>query len=64
VASARSCTHPFNRQSIIGVDKRLFFQTGKAPVSPEEMLEVIAFMEAADLSKQRQGAAARLDEVH
>lgn len=33
-----------------------FFQTGVPPVAPEETLEIIAFMEAADLSKARGGA--------
>jgi hypothetical protein len=33
-----------------------FFQTGVAPVSPEETLQIFAFMEAADESK-RQGAS-------
>jgi hypothetical protein len=33
-----------------------FFRTGKAPVTPEETLEIFAFMEAADLSKARRGA--------
>ena len=33
-----------------------FFQTGVAPVQPEETIEIIAFMEAADASK-KQGAA-------
>jgi predicted dehydrogenase len=40
-----------------------FFKGGPPPVSVEEMLEVLAFMEAADLSKSRGGAAAGLDEV-
>jgi len=40
-----------------------FFRTGKAPVSPEETLETLAFMEAADLSKARNGASVRLSEV-
>ena len=40
-----------------------FFQTGKAPASPEETLETLAFMEAADLSKARNGAAVKLSEV-
>ena len=39
-----------------------FFKTGVSPVSSEEMLEVMAFMAAADLSKEREGAAVRLDE--
>jgi hypothetical protein len=34
-----------------------------APVSPEETLETLAFMEAADLSKARNGAAVMLSEV-
>jgi predicted dehydrogenase len=40
-----------------------FFQTGAPPVSPEETLEIMAFMEAADLSKARGGAPAALMEV-
>jgi len=40
-----------------------FFQRGTAPVSTEECVEVLAFMQAADLSKARGGAPARLDEL-
>ncbi|HVR86103.1 MAG TPA: Gfo/Idh/MocA family oxidoreductase [Planctomycetota bacterium] len=40
-----------------------FFKTGTAPVSVEEMLEVLAFMEAADVSKAKNGAEVRLDEL-
>jgi len=40
-----------------------FFKTGVSPVSPEEMLEVLAFMEAADASKAKGGAEVRLDEL-
>jgi len=40
-----------------------FFQTGKPPVTPEETIESLAFMEAADLSKARNGAAVKLAEV-
>src|SRR5918994_2217089 len=36
------------------------FQTGVPPVSPDETLEIIAFMEAADLSKVRGGAPVAL----
>ena len=32
-----------------------YFQTGIIPVQPEETLEILAFMEAADLSKARGG---------
>jgi len=40
-----------------------FFQTGAPPVPPEETLEIMAFMEAADLSKARGGAPVMLKEV-
>jgi cephalosporin-C deacetylase-like acetyl esterase len=32
-----------------------FFKTGVAPVSPEETLEIMAFMEAAEMSAKRGG---------
>ncbi len=40
-----------------------FFKTGKASVSPEETLELFAFMSAADESKAKGGVPVRLDEV-
>ncbi|MCK9638747.1 MAG: Gfo/Idh/MocA family oxidoreductase [Prolixibacteraceae bacterium] len=40
-----------------------FFDTGIVPVKPEETLEIIAFMEAADLSKVNNGASVELDLV-
>ncbi|BCS34086.2 oxidoreductase [Luteitalea sp. TBR-22] len=40
-----------------------FFRTGKPPVSPEETVETLAFMEAADISKARGGAVVKLSEV-
>jgi predicted dehydrogenase len=40
-----------------------FFRNGMAPVSPEETLEIYAFMEAADESKRRSGAEVTLKEV-
>ena len=40
-----------------------FFQTGKPPVSVEESLAIYAFMEAADVSKRRDGAEVKLSEV-
>ena len=40
-----------------------FFRTGLPPVAPEETLEIMAFMQAADLSKSRQGAPVALKEV-
>ena len=40
-----------------------FFRTRVAPVRPEETLEMFAFMEAADVSKARGGAAVSLSEI-
>ena len=40
-----------------------FFRTRTSPVPLEETLEIMAFMEAADLSKVRVGAAVELTEV-
>jgi hypothetical protein len=40
-----------------------FFQTGVSPVEPDETLEILAFMEAADLSKSRGGAPVAVAEV-
>lgn len=40
-----------------------FFQTGVAPVRPEETIEMFAFMEAADESKRQDGKPVRLSEV-
>lgn len=40
-----------------------FFDTGKVPVSPEETLEIFAFMEAADESKRQGGATVTLASV-
>ncbi|MFA6546536.1 MAG: Gfo/Idh/MocA family oxidoreductase [Limisphaerales bacterium] len=39
------------------------FQTGIVPVKPEETIEILAFMEAADESKRRNGAEVTLAEV-
>jgi hypothetical protein len=40
-----------------------FFQTGIAPVPPEETLEIYAFMEAADESKSQGGCPVKLADV-
>ena len=40
-----------------------FFKTGKAPVQPEETIEIFAFMEAADISKNNGGKAVLIEEV-
>lgn len=40
-----------------------FFQTGVAPIEPEETIELFAFMEAADESKRRGGAPVSIAET-
>lgn len=40
-----------------------FFVQGKSPVDPEETLELYTFMEAADVSRDRNGAWVTLEEV-
>jgi predicted dehydrogenase len=40
-----------------------FFQNGVAPVPPEETIEIMAFMQAAQESKDRDGAIIRLEDV-
>ena len=40
-----------------------FFQTGVAPVPERETLEILAFMEAADASKQASGAEIKLADI-
>lgn len=40
-----------------------FFQTGIVPVQPEETLEIMAFMEAADLSKKKGGIPVSIKEI-
>jgi predicted dehydrogenase len=40
-----------------------FFQTGVAPVKPEQTIEIFAFMEAADQSKKQGGAAIKLKDI-
>ena len=40
-----------------------FFQTGVAPVSPDETIEIFAFMEAADESKRQGGTPVKITDV-
>lgn len=54
---------PFNGYENLLVQIINFFKTGKVPVTPEETLEIYAFMEAADESKRKSGKAVSLDAV-
>jgi hypothetical protein len=49
------------RELVVEIVK--FFQTGAPPIAPDETLEMMAFMEAADVSKQRKGAPVLLSEL-
>jgi hypothetical protein len=40
-----------------------FFKTGKSPVPPEETIEIFAFMEGADESKQQGGVPVSISKV-
>ena len=40
-----------------------YFETGKVPVTTDETIEIFAFMEAADESKRRGGAAVNLESI-
>ena len=40
-----------------------FFKTGIVPIPPEETLEILAFMEAADESKRRGGTPVAIEEI-
>jgi hypothetical protein len=53
------------RAAYYGLVSRImhFFKTGEAPVSADNILESLAFMEAADMSKARDGAPVALSEV-
>src|SRR5438094_584478 len=52
---------PFGRRA--GREIAKFFKTGKPPVSPEETVEIMTFMEAADQSKEKGGASVSLADV-
>ncbi len=49
------------RELVVEIVK--FFQTGVPPIMPDETLEIMAFMEAADVSKKRNGAPVLLKEL-
>jgi hypothetical protein len=40
-----------------------FFRTKKPPVAPQETLEIMAFMEAADESKRQEGKPVKIADV-
>ncbi|QDU55732.1 Gfo/Idh/MocA family protein [Aeoliella mucimassa] len=56
-------THGFGGYEPFLLEVAKFFRSGEPPVSPEESLELFAAMEAADVSKAREGRAVELEEV-
>jgi hypothetical protein len=62
---ADATTAPARRSSYHGLLSAIveFFRTGTSPLSIEETVEIMAFMEAADVSKARDGAPVRLAEI-
>lgn len=54
---------PYNGYDNLLVQIIKFFETGQAPVTPEETLEIYAFMTAADESKRNGGAPANLEDA-
>lgn len=57
------CMGPFKDYDALLVQIIDFFKTGKTPVTPQETLEIYAFMEAADESKLKSGAVVSLESV-
>lgn len=54
---------PFDGYDALAVKIAEFFKTKISPVDARETLEIYAFMEAADESKRKEGAAVRIDDV-
>jgi hypothetical protein len=53
----------FDRYVPLAVEIMKFFQTGEVPVQPEETMAIVAFMEAAEVSKSKGGAMVRIQDV-
>lgn len=53
----------FDGYEPLAVQIMKFFQTGVAPVPPEETIEIMAFMAAAQASKDQHGAVVKISEV-
>jgi hypothetical protein len=47
----------------LAIEIARFFKGGPLPVSPEETLEIFALLQAAELSRAKQGAMVRLPEL-
>ena len=65
VRGERGTTEPLATGNYEGMLRAIaeFFHTGRAPVDVAETIEIFEFMTAADLSKERNGAAVPLAEI-
>ncbi|WP_353722049.1 Gfo/Idh/MocA family oxidoreductase [Dyadobacter sp. 676] len=54
---------PYGGYEPLLVDIIRYFKTGEVPVTPEETIEIFAFMEAADESKRQGGKSVTLESV-
>lgn len=54
---------PYDGYKPLLVEIVKFFRTGKAPVSPEETLQIYAFMEGADESKRQNGVPVNIENL-
>ena len=54
---------PYGGYAPLLVDIIKYFKTGEMPVTPEETIEIFAFMEAADESKRQGGKSVTLESV-
>ncbi len=55
---------PFDGYGALVEEIIKFFRTGRSPIPASETLELYTFMEAADVSKERQGEWVQLQEVY
>jgi predicted dehydrogenase len=62
-SKAIATTEPGGGYEPLVVEICKFFRSGKPPVSPEETIEIFAFMEAADESKRQGGKPVSLESV-
>ncbi|WP_018616950.1 Gfo/Idh/MocA family protein [Segetibacter koreensis] len=62
-AKGNICLGPFKDYDALLVQIVEFFKTGRAPVRPEDTVEIYAFMEAADESKRTNGAVANMQGI-
>jgi len=66
IARGERGEHPIGTSSGYGPMLRevvRFFRTGEKPIPEQETIEILAFMEAAEISRQREGAEVSLEEV-